>query len=125
MKRIVFFLICITVCGLVTVFEEIEAVKVGYLIRKQEEAKVLALDRRRTLQYNMACLKAPLALEERLAAQHIQLAAPRAWQTLDLNGQRPVNAVSRQTPGGWGQQFFLSRFFVGTAQAEAKEPSQR
>ena len=117
MTRFLAFLVSGTLAGLFYVHAEVEAVKIGYEIRKQEEAKVQALDRARALKYNIARLKAPGNLERKLLAQRIQLESPKAWQTLVLPGsglEKPsVDAISHPP--------FFAKFFVGTAQAEAKE----
>jgi|GEM_PF-5997902 len=113
MIRFALVLSILTMAGLTYVYEEVEAVKTGYMIRKQEESKVLLLDRGRALKYNIAHLKAPANLERRLASRQIVLGAPKAWQTVILPGTSP-----RSMPA----PALLSKFFVGTAQAEAKEP---
>ena len=122
MRRFAALVVCITLAGLVYVYAEIEAVKIGYAIQKQEQLKVQALDRARALQYNIARLEAPYNLERKLQAQRIQLEPPKQWQTLvfsDAIGNPGRLQVSRQSifqnPGLFG------RFFLGTAQAEAKE----
>ena len=118
MKRFTFFLVTATLAGLLYVHVEMEAVKVGYWIRNQEQRKVQALDRGRTLKYNIASLKAPYNLEKKLLLRHIQLESPKSWNTLVLE---TGNAVKR--PAAWPQTqpAFLTKFFIGTAQAEAKE----
>ena len=120
MRRFVFFLTMVTGAGLLYVYTEVEAVKIGYTIRKQEEAKVQVLDRGRALKYNIASLKAPHNLERKLLAQRILLESPKQWQTLVLP---TPGAVKRprlgQAPAG--QLPHLGRFLIGTAQAEAKE----
>ncbi len=118
MKRFAAGLVLATLAGLFYVYAEVEAVKIGYEIRKQEEIKVQALDRTRALKYNIARLKAPHNLERRLLAQRIELESPRSWQTLVLPGagvpREPFQAAVTRPP-------LFTRFFVGTAQAEAKE----
>ena len=120
MAKFVSFLLCATLAGLFYVYGEVEAVRIGYTIRQQQESKAQALDRSRALKYNIAHLKAPHNLERRLLSQHILLESPKAWQTLVLpDGSHPRNpggldAASNRPP-------FFARFFVGTAQAEAKE----
>ncbi len=118
MKRFAAFLLCATLAGLTYVHAEVEAVKVGYHIRKQEEAKVQALDQARSLKYNIASLKAPHNLEKKLLAQRIQLEAPKSWNTLVLPGgtvqRKPEVLPVQRTP-------FFSKFLIGTAQAEAKD----
>lgn len=121
MKRFTAFVVCLTLAGLTYVYGEVEAVKIGYTIRKQQEARAQSLDRSRALQYNIARLKSPRNLERRLEAQKIELESPKQWQTLVMPGaagtlKRP--AVG-QVPGRPLPP--LGRFFIGTAQAEAKE----
>ena len=123
MKRFVFLLTLVTCAGLFYVYTEVEAMKIGYTIRKQEEAKTLALDRARALKYNIARLKAPHNLERRLQAQRIELESPKSWQTLLMPGKaaRPesgmLDSLMHYRP-------VFAKFFVGTAQAEAKESSR-
>ncbi|HTL70986.1 MAG TPA: hypothetical protein VL404_06820 [Candidatus Eisenbacteria bacterium] len=119
MKRFVSALVLATMAGLFYVNQEVEAVKIGYEIRRQEEAKVQALDHARALKYNIARLKAPKNLEKKLLAERIQLESPGSWQTLVLPDPGAKNgglAVSQDL-----RPPFFTKFFVGTAQAEAKE----
>ena len=119
MKRFFASLILVTFAALSYVYQEIEAVKVGYTIRKQEETRTQFLDRARALKYNVARLKAPVNLERRLSAQRIVLQVPKSWQTLDMapsGARRP--AVAHPL---WDHPPFFGKLFVGTAQAEAKE----
>ena len=119
MKRFLAGLLLVMFAALSYVYQETEAVKVGYFIRKQEEARTLALDRGRALRYNIGRLKSPDNLEKRLSAQRIVLQVPKSWQTLIVapKGSRsPVgtNSLLNHPP-------FFGKLFVGTAQAEAKE----
>lgn len=119
MKRFAAMLAVGTLASLGYVSQEVEAVKIGYTIRKQEETRTLLLDRARALKYNIARLKAPNTLEKRLTAQKISLQSPKSWQTLVISSakgtaQAPTRAFFTQPP-------ILSKLFVGTAQAEAKE----
>ena len=124
MRRFAAFVICVTLAGLVYVTAEVEAVKVGYTIQKQEQMKAQALDRARALKYNIARLEAPHNLERKLLAQRIQLEAPKQWQTLVVPGAVNVNrAQISQESISQGLRLF-NRFFVGTAQAEAKESAR-
>ena len=124
MKRFISILILSTLTGLFYVYEEVEAVKIGYQIRQQEQVKSLSLDRSRALKYNIARLKAPETLERRLETQSIRLQAPKSWQTL------PSSVSQGQKQGAWlqgswlGNPPFFTKFFLGTAQAEAKESSR-
>ena len=119
MKRFLAGLGIVTLGALFYVFQEVEAVKVGYAIRKQEETKTLFLDRARALKYNIARLKAPINLERRLTAQKIVLQSPRSWQTLVMSpsvAKQPAMAQSL-----WARPPLIGKWLVGTAQAEAKE----
>ena len=110
-----------TFAALVYVYAEVEAVKIGYGIRKQEQMKTQALDRARALKYNIDRLEAPHNLERRLEAQRIQLESPRQWQTLVMSGAAGIKQAGISQQSLFQSPHFFSRFFVGTAQAEAKE----
>ena len=125
MAKFISFVLCATLAGLFYVYGETEAVKIGYTIRKQEEIRTQALDRSRALKYNIARLKAPHNLERRLMAQHIMLESPKSWQTLALSSGLSVKRPALAGISMTNRPPFFSRFFVGTAQAEAKEPSNR
>ena len=119
MKRFLMVLTLVTAAALFYVYQEVEAVKIGYTIRKQEETKMLFLDRARALKYNIARLKAPSNLERRLLSARIVLQSPKSWQTLVLTpsaAPKPGMADSL-----FSHPAFLGKLFVGTAQAEAKE----
>ena len=121
MKRFLGALCLVMFAGLSYVYYEIEAVKIGYTIRKLEEVKVQSLDRTRALKYNVARLKAPNSLERRLRLERILLQSPKSWQTLVLT---PAGAKSPAAGRAlMARPPFFSRFLVGTAQAEAKESS--
>lgn len=120
MKRFMAFVVCATLAGLTYVYGEVEAVKIGYTIRQQEEAKSGALDRSRSLQYNIARLKSPDNLERRLQVQRIVLESPKSWQTLVMpsSGGSVTRSAADQARS---HVLPLGRFLIGTAQAEAKE----
>lgn len=119
MKRFMTVVVMGTLAGLLSVYTEVEAVKIGYTIRKQEETRTLLLDRSRALKYNIARLKAPHNLERRLQAQQIALREPASWKTLVVpTGQAARKAAEKQ---GFLLQPLNMKFFVGTARAEAKE----
>ena len=120
MRRFFAGLALVTVAALFYVNQEVEAVKVGYAIRKQEETKTLFLDRARALKYNVARLKSPNNLERRLTAQRIVLQAPKSWQTLVL---APAGGVKSSAVASsiFTRSPFFGKLLVGTAQAEAKE----
>ena len=119
MRRFLAIVVLATSAALFYVSQEVEAVKVGYTIRKQEETRTQYLDRARALKYNIARLKAPNNMERRLSAQRIVLQSPKSWQTLVI-ASKPV------AEPGLAQSLLMrsplfSRLMVGTARAEAKE----
>ncbi len=108
-----------TLASLGYVSQEVEAVKIGYTIRKQEESRTLLLDHARQLKYNIARLEAPNTLEKRLTAQKINLQSPKSWQTLVIS--QTEGRKQAATRSFLAQPPILSKLFMGTAQAEAKE----
>ena len=123
MKRFTAALIVVTLAGLFYVYEEVQVVKIGYVIRKQEETRMLLLDRARALKYNISRLKAPNNLERKLLAQRIVLASPKSWQTLMIASSAQASARPALFQASFGRPSFFTKFFVGTAQAEARESS--
>ncbi len=75
MKPPKFFLsvITITICALLYVHQNVEILKIGYSINTNQKALSYSLDRHRRLVYNLAKLKSPPALEEKLLAEEIEL----------------------------------------------------
>jgi hypothetical protein len=123
-NRFLAYLACLTLAGLFYVYEEVEAVKIGYCIRRQEAVKTEALDRARVLKYNIASLKAPNNLEKRLLAERIKLEPPKSWQTIEIGNSGKAKGASWAAPFAPRPSFF-GKLFLGTAQAEAKETSSR
>lgn len=124
MKRLAAILILTTLTGLFYVYEEIEAVKIGYEIRKQEQDKTVQLDLMRGLKYNIARLKAPEVLERQLLAQNIKLESPKSWQKLSAQTGSGVVSKKALMAKAWLNPGMFAKFFLGTAQAEAKETSR-
>ncbi|MBI3316135.1 MAG: hypothetical protein HYZ87_04095 [Candidatus Omnitrophica bacterium] len=63
-------------------------------------------------------------MERKLEAQRILLESPKQWQTLVISGNPAAKDRALAQPS-MARPFFFSRFFVGTAQAEAKESQSR
>ncbi len=122
MKRFVAAVALITAACLVYVFAEVQTFKIGYTIRKQEEMKTQLLDRARALKYNIARLKSPANLEKRLMAHKVTLESPKTWQTIVMTGQAPVKR-EMFAQSLISHSSLLSRIFMGTAEAQAKESS--
>ena len=119
MRRFLAAVVLVTGAALFYVFQEIEAVEIGYTIRKQEETKTQYLDSARALNYNIARLKAPNNLQRRLTARRIVLQSPKFWKTLVIASKRSpepnaAGSILMHSP-------LFGRLLVGTAQAEAKE----
>lgn len=119
MNRFMSALLCFTLAGLSYVYLEVEAVTIGYTIRKQEEQKTMGMDRARALNYNIAMLKSPHNLERKLAAQKIVLESPRSWNTLVMADPNAVKANAAAQSLTMAP--LMNKFFVGTASAEARE----
>ena len=122
MKRFISAVALATMACLVYVYAEVQTFKIGYTIRRQEEMKTQLLDRARALHCNIARLKSPANLERRLTAQKVLLESPKTWQTLVMAGHAPVRR-EMFAQSLWNHPSVLSRFFIGTAEAQAKESS--
>ena len=122
MKRFVSALVLVTLAGLVYVYTEVEAVEIGYRIQKQEEAKMLCLDRQRALKYNIARMTSPGVMEKKLESERIVLESPKSWQTLVMSNQTAA-VVNRPDMMSHflNRPSLLTRFLIQTAQAEANE----
>ncbi len=120
MKRFVTAVALVTAACLVYVYAEVQTFRIGYTIRRQEETRSQLWDRARALKYNIARMKSPANLERRLLAQKVTLSSPKTWQTIVM-GQAPArHEVFAKSL--WSQPI-LSRLFLGTAEAQAKESS--
>ncbi len=119
MTRFLAILVSVTVAGLLYVYTEVEAVTLGYRIRKQEEMKTQILDRSRTLRYQVSNLKSASELEKTLAARRVELEQPKEWRTLVLAGAKAP--VTEPAVTSFFRQGLWNKFFIGTAQAEARE----
>ncbi|MEI8345263.1 MAG: hypothetical protein WCG06_04245 [Candidatus Omnitrophota bacterium] len=121
MKKFVAGLVVATSAGLLYAHLEIEAVKIGYTIQKQEQAKSQLVDRARALKYNIAKMKAPGNLERRLSARRVVLESPKTWQTLWVAPAESKIAQRRSFAAPLLTGIPISKLFIGTAQAESKD----
>lgn len=121
MKRFTATLTLMTMAGLLYVYTEVEAVKTGYAIRKQEEVRTQLVDKQRSLRYNVANLKSSSSLEKQMLDKHVELSSPKEWKTILLPAQGPVKQGHSKPFLHFFEQPLFSRLFIGTAQAEAKE----
>ena len=123
MRRFVSGVVLVTLACLVYVYAEVQTFQIGYKIRRQEDVKTQLLDRGRALKYNIARLKSPANLEKRLTAVNISLKSPKTWQTLVLTGPKGPNPRESWGRALWVHPSMFAKFFMGTAEAQAKESS--
>lgn len=114
MRRYLLVLTVLTLVGLLRVWAEVEALKVGYDIQRHNLTKLALREYQREMGSRIALAKAPGILEERLLAYRINLAQPKL---LEIARSRPTGAAQDQGAGKTGRDFF-DQLFVGTAQAE-------
>lgn len=120
MRRFLLILFSVTLAGLLYVYTEVEAMKLGYTIRKGEESKTQLMDRGRALRFQVSNLKSSANLEKRLSERRVVLESPKELKTLVLNAYaqpKPQENIMQT----FLKQPFFNKFFIGTAQAEARE----
>ena len=115
-----------TVASLMYVHQQVELVKMSYLIEKKERGLNEVLDRREQLSYNIKNLEAPSRLESALMAKNIDITFPRKGNVIKV--VRPYGASKRSfsdiRSSGLEKRFnifgFLD-FFTPKAEVQAKE----
>ena len=113
MRHYLLGLAILTLVGLLRVYGEVEALKVGYDIQRLNLKKLALRERHEEMESRIALAKAPGALEERLLAYRVNLAQPK----LQIARSRPLGATQDKRARKTARDFF-DRIFVGTAQAE-------
>lgn len=76
---------CIGVCtivALIYVHQQVEVVKMNYVLRNQEEGLSVLLDRREKLVYNLNHLSSPSQLEGALLAKNVEVKYPGKEQVI-------------------------------------------
>lgn len=116
-----FFLstIIITICALLYVHQNVEILKVGYSIDTNQKAFSYFLDRHRRLVYNLAKLKSPPALEERLLAEEIELIEPGA-NNVYYASAKIINKPSLEFKSNNGERIIDKILDTFTEKAEAR-----
>ncbi len=116
-----FFLstIIITICALLYVHQNVEILKVGYSIDTNQKAFSYFLDRHRRLVYNLAKLKSPPALEERLLAEEIELIEPGA-NNVYYASAKIINKPSPEFRSNNGERIIDKILDTFTEKAEAR-----
>lgn len=113
MKKFLFGLVIITSFALFYVHQEVELLKAGYELRRNEKAQSELLDQQDILTYNILALKAPSRLERVLSLKGTEYRMPERWKTVALK----TNAVAapHKVRGFFAELFSLKR----EAQAKA------
>ena len=73
-----------TIASLMYVHQQVELVKLSYLIEKKEKGLNEVLDRREQLSYNIKNLEAPSRLESVLLAKNIDITFPRKGNVVKM-----------------------------------------
>ncbi|MFH1996190.1 MAG: hypothetical protein ABIJ27_04220 [Candidatus Omnitrophota bacterium] len=76
MKKSIILIGAVTLFSLLYVHQQTELVKLGYAIADNEKQNLYLLDQREKLVYNLNNLKAPLRLEQELAASGFKFTYP-------------------------------------------------
>jgi len=117
MKRFILSIISMTALGLIVVYGEVEAMKIGYDIRQLNIRKHEVKYRIKESEIEIASLTAPENLLEKMVAQQVTLVDTKPMRIARLDGGR-VEGDSK-SPSGFNALF--TRFFVSSAQAGTKQ----
>lgn len=115
MKKFMVTLISLVIIGLVIVYGEVEAMKVGYEIRKLGIRKRELTHQLKESEYGVATLTAPERLERTMNAYHVKLVNPTLLRVAKLPQDQGLEGQGRQ---GSNDNAFLARFLVPSAQAD-------
>ncbi len=113
-----------TVASLMYVHQQVELVKLSYLIEKKEKGLNVVLDRREQLSYNIKNLESPSRLEKTLLAKNIDITFPRKGDVIMMARPYIINkrGFSDIRSGGIEKKFNMFGFldFI-TPKAEAHQ----
>jgi len=115
MKKFIFSVITITLIGLVMVYGEVEAMKIGYDIRQLDIRKREITHQMKEAEYHIAQLTAPERLEESMRAYQVELVKPKLLKVAKLPKGQDLNSMPAPSAKG---NTFLNRFFISSAQAD-------
>lgn len=104
----------ITATGLLVVYGEVEAVKTGYRIRRQNLRKSELVTEMKGLESEIASLKTPRRLEEWLTDSRMTLTQSRPQRLVRAEKPRRVSGGSKGGPARFAQ------LFLGTARADSE-----
>jgi len=85
---------CVVACTIVALFyvhQQVEAVKMNYIVRTQEESVLVLLDQREKLVYNLNHLSSPSRLEDVLVAKNVQVRYPGKEQVIRVAAARSAS----------------------------------
>ncbi|MCM8761146.1 MAG: hypothetical protein NC938_03295 [Candidatus Omnitrophica bacterium] len=103
--RLITFIVSVTIVALLYVHQQVELVKISYVIECKEYLVKEMLDRNERLGYNIKNLEAPYRLEEALLAKSIEVAFPKQCNVVRTASPKParrgilLSSASTKTPG--------------------------
>ena len=110
------------------VHQQVELVKLSYLIEKKEKKLNEVLDHREQLSYNIKNLEAPSRLESALLAKNIDITFPRKGNVVNMTGSYVMNkrGISDIRSGaGFEKRFNIFGFLdFLTSKAEAHQAGE-
>jgi len=125
--RSVLPIVIFTAASLMYVHQQVELVKLSYLIENKEKRLNEVLDRREQLSYNIKNLEAPSRLESVLLAKNIDITFPKKGNVIKMVRPYVVNknGFSDIRSGGFEQKFNLFGFLdFLTSKAEAHQAEE-
>ena len=113
-----------TVASLMYVHQQVELVKLSYLIEKKEKGLNVVLDHREQLSYNIKNLESPSRLESALLAKNVDITFPKKGNVIMMARPYIVNqrGVSDIRSSGLEKRFNIFGFLdFLTPRAEAHQ----
>ena len=107
------------ICALFYVHQEVEIVKTGFILNKNQRELSLLLDQYRSLVYNLSRLESPKRIEDNLCVNEIMLSMPKIENIRHFNNGAVTHAAGEIKTAG--KPSFLARVFDRfSLEAEAK-----
>ena len=113
-----------TAASLMYVHQQVELVKLSYLIGKKEQSLNVVLDRREQLSYNIKNLEAPSRLESALLAKNVDITFPKKGNVVMIVRPYVINqrGISGIRSSGLEKRFNIFGFLdFLTPKAEAHQ----
>jgi len=114
-KRGLVAILSMTAIGLVVVYGELEAVRIGYQIRQLSIQKHELTHRLKKAECEIASMVVPRRLEERMSDYRVKLAKAQR-RTIALAGD--AGGFRREAAGGFGPSKLLARILLSEAKAD-------